>query len=131
MDAPVCPNQFHRPSKSSLEDLPLTSNLHKLEITGKEEEHRQLPPDENVPQGRWPAQEGWCSGLNVLITDGLSSVLHRGLSNRSELSIWSYWVSFDIHLFPFLEDLPSWGGYHVNSYGYGMLVGLLAHLYSI
>jgi hypothetical protein len=35
----------------------------------------------------------------MLITDGLSSVLHRGLSNRSELSIWSYWVSFDTLFF--------------------------------
>jgi hypothetical protein len=53
------------PTSPFLGTLPLTSNLHNPEIPGKEEEHRQLPPDENVPQGRRPAQEGRCFGLNV------------------------------------------------------------------
>lgn len=34
------------------------------ETKGRQEEHHQLPPHENVPQGRWSKEEGGCSGLN-------------------------------------------------------------------
>lgn len=36
------------------------------EIEGHQEEHHQLPPDENVPQGCWTPQEERCSGLKDL-----------------------------------------------------------------
>lgn len=38
-----------------------------IEIQGAEEEHRQLPPHENVPQGCWPAEEGRCSRLKCFL----------------------------------------------------------------
>lgn len=39
------------------------------EIEGVQEEHHQLPPDENVPQGCWTSQEEWCPGLKHLIIE--------------------------------------------------------------
>lgn len=63
------------------------------EIQGAKEEHRQLPPHENVPQGCWPPEEGWCSrlkcSLHWIVRDCLS-----GLGSRSELS-WSFGFLFD------------------------------------
>lgn len=44
-------------------------SLSQIEIPGEEEEYRQLPPDENVPEGRWPAEEGGCAGLNGILVD--------------------------------------------------------------
>lgn len=38
--------------------------LGKTEIAGREEEHHQLPPYENVPKGRWAPEEGWQAWLN-------------------------------------------------------------------
>lgn len=40
--------------------------LSPTETPREEEEHRQLPLDENVPQGRRPTEEGRCPGLNYI-----------------------------------------------------------------
>lgn len=40
----------------------LTRSFH-AEIPREEEEHRQLPLDENASQGRRSSQEGWCPWL--------------------------------------------------------------------
>jgi hypothetical protein len=48
-----------------------------------QEEYRQLPPDENVPQGCWAKEEGRAIGLNVaidhLFTVHLADATHTNL----------------------------------------------------
>lgn len=66
MDAPV---RF-LPHILSLQPVPKTFTndiLFSPEISGEEEKHRQLPPDENVPQGRGAAEEGRRAGLNAVL----------------------------------------------------------------
>jgi hypothetical protein len=60
MDAPV---RYNPPPFFSYCRHPSNELLPHIEIQGAEEEHRQLPPHENVPQGCWPAEEGRCSRL--------------------------------------------------------------------
>jgi hypothetical protein len=47
----------------------LTSTFHHTESQGAEEEHGQLPPHENVPQGCRSSQEGRCPRLNYSLRD--------------------------------------------------------------
>lgn len=47
-------------------ESPTNNPSHDTEIAREEEEHRQLPPDENVSQGRGPTEEGRRSGLNFV-----------------------------------------------------------------
>ena len=77
MDTPVCSIIYG----SVPHNQQLTSTFHNTEIQGAKEEHRQLPPHENVPQGCRSSQEGRCSGLKYSLRD----IVHRG--SRSELSI--------------------------------------------
>lgn len=63
MDAPVrCAYANCFDTRTSADDIL------SIEIPGEEEEHRQLPPDENVPEGRGSAEEGRCAGLNAIST---------------------------------------------------------------
>lgn len=90
MDAPVRYNP--PPFFSFYHRHPPNEFLPHIEIQGAEEEHRQLPPHENVPQGCWPPEEGRCSrlkcSLHWIVRDCLS-----GLGSRSELS-WSFGFLF-------------------------------------
>jgi hypothetical protein len=73
------------------------------EIARKEEEHRQLPPDENVSQGRGSAQEGRCSGLNCF---GFQRGLALAYQARPviEIFIGSYWIT---HTLQESEPVPA------------------------
>lgn len=113
MDAPVRYNP--PPFFSFIVDIPLTSFLPHIEIQGAEEEHCQLPPHENVPQGCWPPEEGRCSrlkySLHWIVRDCLS-----GLGSRSVLS-WSFGFLFDTLLREYSglhQDLLIWSAYFAS-----------------
>jgi hypothetical protein len=55
---------FISPSYPSIRGHAADVSVSVTEIAREEEEHCQLPPDENVPQGCGTAQEGRCFGLN-------------------------------------------------------------------
>lgn len=76
-------------------DAFLTIHSHNAEIQGAEEEHRQLPPHENVPQGRWPAQEGRCPWLKCSLQHWIVRYYPSGLGSRSDSSTWSFGFLFD------------------------------------
>lgn len=57
-------HKFSPPIRTLLHETRTNVLFHNPEIARKEEEHRQLPPYENVPQGRWTSQEGRCPWLN-------------------------------------------------------------------
>lgn len=84
MDDPVC-------RATIVWNLFLTTTFH-LEIQGAEEEHRQLPLDENVPQGCRSSQEGRCPRLNHL------RAVRRLPAEASCLGVW------DLFLIQYLRE---------------------------
>ena len=80
MDDPVC--------RTSTSWFHLLTILFRAEIHGEEEEHRQLPLDENVPQGRRSSQEGRCPRLKQY-----SRIVRRLITEASYPGVWG---SFDI-----------------------------------
>jgi hypothetical protein len=88
MDTPVLLILQSRPYSQQL-----TNTFH-TEIPGEEEEHRQLPPHENVPQGCRSSQEGRYSGLKYSLHD----IVHRDLAAAASCPL-EFWVHFFIQYF--------------------------------
>lgn len=72
------------------------------EIAGREEEHHQLPPYENVSEGRRAPEEGWQAWLSEFFLLDCSlecTVIRRWLlvklnGGEGKRSIFGVWVSF-------------------------------------
>lgn len=80
MDDPVC--------RTTTSWFHLLTNCFHAEIFGEEEEHRQLPLDENVPQGCRSSHEGRCPRLKQYFR-----VVPRLAAEASYPGVWG---SFDI-----------------------------------